>query len=180
MGSRHTSIRWQSTNGRIIIIAWHATVHGLAKSQTWLSGWITANRNCRKFAQGVIGLSPTLSAPAQGSYSRRKSKSPQGIWLWSSMELVYGKARGLLETKPLLSKGVHTTSHTPQPCTHKVTWKEPWSEPFTDFGKPPGETGGKCNSPRDTHVSRSHFGQIILPRGHCCCKGHLESFSLTY
>lgn len=53
MGTRRTSIGRQPTNGRIIIVVWHATVHRVAKSWTRLSllTAIVRSLDCRRLGE---------------------------------------------------------------------------------------------------------------------------------
>ena len=44
--------------------AWHAAVHGVTKSRTWLSDWTTNNRTCFTDSSWAKSLAPRAKLPA--------------------------------------------------------------------------------------------------------------------
>ena len=85
------------------------------------------NHNCRSSPQWSRGLSFMSGSLSWGSCTKI---SPRNVWLWSSMGLVYGKARkpeGCTKHR-LFLKDMHKISH-----TLSRSRKKPESDPLADL-----------------------------------------------
>ena len=85
-------------------LAWHAAVHGVAKSQTWPSNWTTNSR--RWWRAGKPGILQSIGLQRVWSYFRAVNK---GLLILMSLSGLFSLEEttlgGFLAVPPLISKG---------------------------------------------------------------------------
>ena len=134
------------------------------------------NYNCRGSLQGARRPRPTLGSLGPLSWTRKTG--PQNVWLWRSVGITFGRARGLWQTETPLLKDAHKISHVLGPRAEAVIWKEPGSDPLANLrelpkrheatGAQPGDTdtgssqSGSSFYHKDTDADRYHFGILLL------------------
>ena len=140
----------------------------------WMTHKCEDNHNCRE----VRYLSPTLGYPALGSCARKTS--PQNVWLWRPLELIFGRARGLWQINSPFLKGTLKISHTLGPRAEAVIWKEPRSDTLANLGETPREKGGNWSSPGDMDTGGSHSGELFYQVDTVVSKHHFGNFPQPY
>ena len=92
--------------------------------------------------------------------------SPQSIWLWRSVMLIFRRLRRLWLIETPFWKGRHKILSVVG--TKEDGSKEPGSDPRPDLGESPREAGGNWSSHWGKDTGGSHFGEPVLPCGHWC------------
>lgn len=97
-----------------------------------------------------------------------RKMSPQSIWLWRSVMLIFRRHRRLWEIETPFWKGRHKIFSFVG--TRADGSKEPGSDLPADLGESPREAGGNWSSCWGKDTAGSHSGEPVLPWGHWCWK----------
>ena len=92
--------------------------------------------------------------------------SPQSIWLWRSVMLIFRRLRRLWEIETPFWKDRHKILSVVG--TGADGSKEPGSDPPADLGESPREAGGNWSSRWGKDTAGSHSGEPVLLWGHWC------------